>query len=262
MTEAPITDDASPRPTRRRRAALGLTAGLLGGVVALGALSGGGAADPAAVQLAGTSEDISGNCDEAEHAGDPECAGAPGDGSTSSTVDDSSSSTSSTSSTVPGGSGSGGGGSAPGADVRTITAGDAGTVLVAVDGGQLRLVAANPSAGWRVEVERGVGREVEVTFRSGSIRVDVHVELEDGQVRERVRVRDDADDSETRTEDGVVVRQDPPRSDDSSGHGGGDDADDDADDDSDDDRSGRGGDDDDDDRDDDSSGRGRGGDDD
>ncbi|MGK2947367.1 MAG: hypothetical protein ACSLFP_02240 [Acidimicrobiales bacterium] len=251
MTEAPSPTGTSPSTTRRRRVALGLAAGLLGGVTALAALNGGGPPTPSTVQLAGVTEDISGNCDEAEHAADPECAGVPNDGATSPTPDDS------TSSTTEGGPGAANGSdSAPSSDVRAIAAGDAGTVLVAVESGQLRLIAATPAAGWRVEIERSVGREVEATFRSGNLRVDVNVELEDGQVRERVRVRNEADDSETRTENGVVVRVDPPRSDDRSGHGGDDsDDDDDVDDDSDDDSSGHGGDDDSDD-DDDSSGHG------
>jgi hypothetical protein len=41
-------------------------------------------------------------------------------------------------------------------------------------------------------------------FRSGTKRVQVNLEIEDGQVRERVRFRDDADDTDIRTEDGVV----------------------------------------------------------
>jgi len=68
------------------------------------------------------------------------------------------------------------------------------------------------------------GREIEVDFRSGTRRVQVNVEFEDGQVRERVRVRDDADGSETRIEDGQVVRHEPgdDSDDDNSGLGSGD----------------------------------------
>lgn len=254
----------SDSPTRRTR--LGAAAGLLGAATAFTFILGAGPA-PSVFQLAGVNEDISGNCDEAEHADDPECigvGGGTGGGSTSSTIDDSSSSsTSSTSSTIDDSSSSTTaptGPTTPPASVRSIDAAGAGTVLVAVEGGSLRLVAATPTSGWRVEVEQAAGREVEVDFRSGSKRVQVNVELEDGQVRERVRVRDDADGTDTRTEDGVVVRDDS-RDDDSSGHGsGGDDSRDD-DDDDDDDRSGHGGGDDDDDRDDDDS-SGHGGDDD
>ena len=51
---------------------------------------------PSVFQLAGAGEDISGSCDEAEHANDPECQGTAttdDPGSTSSTNDDGSTST-------------------------------------------------------------------------------------------------------------------------------------------------------------------------
>ena len=185
--------------------------------------------------MIGAKEDISGNCDEAEHANDPECAGTP---TTGGTVDDSTTSTtvgdSSTSTTA-----------APAADVRAIDAAGAGTVLVAVEDGSLRLVAATPSSGWQVEVEQAAGREIEVDFRSGTRRVQVNVEFEDGQVRERVRVRDDADNSggssgpgSSGVDDSADDHSGPGRSgdddsaddsvDDSSGHSSDDSADDDS----------------------------------
>jgi hypothetical protein len=217
----------SDSPTRRSR--LGAVAGLLGAATAFTFVLGAGPV-PSVFQLAGVNEDISGSCDEAEHANDPECDGSPtagGNGnSTSSTVDDRSTSTTIDDSapTAPPG---------PATAVRSIDAAGAGTVLVAVDGGTLRLVAATPTAGWRVEVEQGSGREVEADFRSGTKRVQVSVELEDGQVRERVRVRDDADGTDIRTQNGAVVRDDSDgRIDDNSDHG--------SDDRSDDDRSGSG----------------------
>ena len=114
----------------------------------------------------------------------------------------------------------------PTGDVRAIDAAGAGTVLVAVEGNSLRLVAATPASGWRVEVEQAAGREVEVDFRSGTKRVQVNVELEDGQVRERVRVRDDADGTDIRTENGTVVRDDSNDDNSNSGSGSGDDGDD------------------------------------
>jgi hypothetical protein len=70
-----------------------------------------------------------------------------------------------------------------------------GTVTYAVQDGSLSLVSAVPASGWSVEVEQSAGRELEVDFRAGATKVDVHVELEDGQVRERVRVDDDDDDA-------------------------------------------------------------------
>ena len=250
----------SDSPTRRSR--LGAVAGLLGAATAFTFVLGAGPA-PSVFQLAGANEDVSGNCDEAEHANDPECGGSPttdgNGGSTSSTVDDSGTST------TIGGSTPTVADSGPSTAVRSIDAAGAGTVLVAVEGGSLRLVAATPTAGWRVEVEQGAGREVEVDFRSGTKRVQVNVELEDGQVRERVRVRDDADDTDIRSENGAVVRDDSDgRIDDTSGHssddsaddGSGHGSDDSADDDPDDDRSGSGHGDDDDGDDDSGSGHG------
>lgn len=234
-----MTDAPTPRRTR-----LGAAAALLGAVTALGAMAGAGPA-PSLFQAIGATEDLPGSCDELEHAGDPGCVGvsvppASGDGTstTDTTLDDS------TSTTV--GADPNPGAPSTGADIRAIDAAGAGTVLVAVEGTSLRLVAATPASGWRVEVEVGAGREVEVDFRAGTRRVQVNVELEDGSVRERVRVRDDATGTDIRTEDGSVARDD---SSDSSGHGGDDE-----------DRSGHGGDDED--EDDDHSGHGGGDDDD
>lgn len=250
----------APNPRRLR---LGAAAGLLGAAAAVTAIVGAGPA-PSVFEMIGAKEDISGNCDEAEHANDPECAGTP---TTGGTVDDSTTST-----TV--GDGSTSTTAAPAADVRAIDAAGAGTVLVAVEDGSLRLVAATPSSGWQVEVEQAAGREIEVDFRSGTRRVQVNVEFEDGQVRERVRVRDDADNSggssgpgSSGVDDSADDHSGPGRSgdddsaddsvDDSSGHSSDDSADDDSvDDDSGDDHGGSGHGGDDDSPDDDSSGHG------
>ena len=113
---------------------------------------------------------------------------------------DDSSTTSTTAATLPA--------AAPGAGTRVVDAAGAGTVTVSDAGGQLALVSAVPADGWSVEVEQPAGREVEVDFRRGTQRVQVDVELEDGAVRERVRVRDDATGTDVRIEDGVVVRVD------------------------------------------------------
>jgi hypothetical protein len=202
----------SEAPTRRTR--LGAAAGVLGAAAAFTMIVGAGPA-PSVFQLIGANEDISGNCDEAEHANDPGCAANPttggtvDDGSTSSTTEDRSTTTQAPAD--------------PTTDVRAIDAAGAGTVLVAVEGGSLRLVSATPVSGWRVEVEQASGPEVEVDFRSGTRRVQVNVELEDGQVRERVRVRDDADGTDIRTEDGAVVRDDSADDSSNSGPGSGDD---------------------------------------
>lgn len=183
-----------------------LAGGAAAGVAALLALApvgGGSPADPA-MALAGTSDDISGPCDEAEHADDPRCTTTSVPRSTTST----------TVTTAPDDDPAPG--TPPSGEVRTIDAVGAGTVVVAVEGTSLRLISATPASGWQVEVEQATGREVEVDFRAGTRRVQVNLELEDGQVRERVRVRDDATGTDVRSEDGVVVDDD---ADDSSGHG-------------------------------------------
>lgn len=104
---------------------------------------------------------------------------------------------------------------------RVVDAAGAGTVTIAVGNDTLRLVAATPAAGWNVEVEQAAGSEIEVDFRRGGERVQVNVEIEDGAVRERIRVRDDAG-TDIRIENGVIVRADEPDArgdDDNSGPG-------------------------------------------
>lgn len=173
--------------TKKGRAVVGLAAGAFGIVASLGAAvvgSDSGRNDPASVELARSTQETSARCDKAEHANDPECVAVavPGRDGTSTIVQEPAT-TSSTSTTTPAATGE--------PSVRTVSAGDAGSLTVAFDGSQLQVGQTAPNAGWRVEVEQGAGREVEVTFTSGSRRIDVHVELEDGQIRERVRERHD-----------------------------------------------------------------------
>jgi hypothetical protein len=92
---------------------------------------------------------------------------------------------------------------------RVVDAAGAGTVTFRRSGIQLTLVSAVPARGWRVEVEQAAGVEIEVDFRQGTRRVQVNLELEDGAVRERVRIRDEADGTDIRLENGVVVRTEP-----------------------------------------------------
>ena len=228
-----MTTTSTPSRSRTR---LGAAAGLLGVVAALTAVTGLGPM-PSAFQLAGVTEDVSGNCDEAEHANDAGCVGTLTARGSDDATSGSTSITVASNPTAPAPAAP-----AAGADVRTFAAGDAGSVLVQVDGASMQLLTASPNQGWRVEVERGAGREVEVTFRSGSLRVDLNLELEDGQIRARIRTRDDATDTRTETENGVVVSDDS--SDDNSGPGSddsdSDDSDDDSSDDSSDDNSGPG----------------------
>ncbi|HKE77540.1 MAG TPA: hypothetical protein VKB57_28225 [Acidimicrobiales bacterium] len=98
--------------------------------------------------------------------------------------------------------------SAPGT-TRVVQAAGAGSVTVAVSANRLDVLAATPAPGWRAEVEVASGREVEVDFRRGGDRVQVNLEIEDGAVRERIRIRDDAG-TDVRIENGVVVRAEEP----------------------------------------------------
>ncbi len=138
--------------------------------------------------------------------------GGSDDATTSSTIDDSPSTTL---------------GSPAESGTRVVNAAGAGTVTVASLNGRLELVDASPVAGWTVEVEQASGTEVEVDFRRGEQRVQVNVEIEDGAIRERVRIRDDAAGIDVRIENGVVVRaeglDDDPAGDDNSGPGRADD---------------------------------------
>jgi hypothetical protein len=158
--------------------------------------------------------DVSGPCDEAEHADDPECAGVtPANPGTTPTT------------AAPPTDGPAPGAPSPGAaatGARSLpTVG--GTVVYDANGNSVSLVSAVPASGWRVEVEQSSGREVELDFRSGSRRVQVNLEIEDGRVRERVRVRDDAAGTDVRAEDGTVVDGGNDGGNDDDGHDLGDD---------------------------------------
>jgi len=182
------------------KARLGIAAAALGGASALAFVTvagAGGSGSASAVRLAAAADgsaddgpaDVSGPCDEAEHANDPRCTAAAPAGAA-----------------VPNGAAPDGSAAAAGQhSLRTV----GGTVTYTVDGATLTLVDAAPASGWTVEVEQASGPEIEVDFRSGTRRVQANVELEDGQVRERVRVRDEATGAEVRIENGVVVRDEP-----------------------------------------------------
>jgi uncharacterized membrane protein YgcG len=193
---------------------LGVLAGALGAAGALTLVAAGGSSPDSSTSFRNTSSssssdeapgDISGPCDEAEHADDAQCAGvAPTTGATTPTTATPTTATP----TAP---------SSSAAGSHTLpTAG--GTVVYRSSGSSLTLVSATPARGWRVEVEQRSGREIELDFRAGTRRVQVNVEIEDGQVRDRVRVRDDADGTDVRVENGAVVQND-----DGAGHDVGDD---------------------------------------
>ncbi|HVM08371.1 MAG TPA: hypothetical protein VM345_07915 [Acidimicrobiales bacterium] len=149
--------------------------------------------------------DVSGPCDEAENVHDARCVGGAGGSratdATAAVAPDPSSSTSTTTRTSPTSS-EPAAPAAPGASgSRSVDAAGAGTVVYTFSGTTFTLVSATPAAGWAVEIERARGNEIDLDFRSGTRRVQVDIELEDGRVRERVRFRDDATREETRTEE-------------------------------------------------------------
>lgn len=83
--------------------------------------------------------------------------------------------------------------------------GDAGTVTVSSVGSSLAIVAVDTNEGWTAEVEAPMGREVEADFRNGTTRIQFNAELEDGEIKVRVRKRatdsDDAGTTSTTTPD-------------------------------------------------------------
>ena len=120
---------------------------------------------------------------------------------------------------------------------------EAGSITVEAQGTTVRLLEAVAAEGWRRHVEVAEGLEVEVTFRRDGARVDVKAEVDDGQLR--FRVRDRRTDERTETfvaRDGTFSTDDDDRS--GSSDGDGDDDDRSGSHDSDDDRSGSGDDDD------------------
>ncbi len=155
---------------------------------------------------------------------------------------------------------------ATGTGTVTYEAGAAGTVTIANDGSKLTITGVEAADGWTHEIEVQAGREVEMDFRKGGDRVQFNAELEDGEVRVRVRTRladgsrtevtngidttdDDDDDSSDDSIDGPSDDHSDDDSEDNSGRGNADDRSDDNDDNEsdDDDNSGQGSSDDDDD---------------
>lgn len=99
--------------------------------------------------------------------------------------------------------------SASSASQGTVTyeAGVAGTVTISDDGNQLTIVSVDAADGWSHEIEVQVGREVEMDFRNGGDRVQFNAELEDGEIRVRVRTRT-ADGTRTEVTNGVDTTDD------------------------------------------------------
>ncbi len=114
---------------------------------------------------------------------------------TASRLGSTSTTTSTTTSTMLGSTSAGVSQSTSGVESE-VSAGDAGSVVLVV-GSQLEIARLIPSPGWVAEIEVPSGREVEVDFRSGDRRIQFNAELEDGEVR--VRLRDGSGESESRT---------------------------------------------------------------
>ncbi len=98
----------------------------------------------------------------------------------------------------------------PAGEEVVFAAGDAGTVTIGSDGTSLMVVAVAPAAGWNFEIETPMGREVEVDFRDGTRKIKFDAELENGEIRVRVREEtddrdDDGDDTTAPSQDGIQV---------------------------------------------------------
>lgn len=111
---------------------------------------------------------------------------------TTSTIDDRGGdrrSSTSSSTTLPTAAAPAGPAGAPAAEGLATAVADAGSVAVVRDGAVLRFGSVTPAAGWTVRVERDNAVEIEVSFLNGAARVDFNAELEDGQIRTKVRDR-------------------------------------------------------------------------
>ena len=92
---------------------------------------------------------------------------------------------------------------------ETHTVLDAGTVTIHVEGTTVTVVTAAPSADWTAKIEHDEPGEAQVSFRNGTARVDFKAEIEDGELRIRIRDRrieetddeDDADDDDDDDDD-------------------------------------------------------------
>ncbi len=199
-----------------------LTSLLVGG--ALGAAAIAGTTSPVVLDLVlarspQVAEDLSGPCDELEHAGDPRCPTidltAPAVPSSSlprgpippSTMPSGTvPSGTAPSTSAPSGAGpmttapatSGPQSTAPSATPQGVAfhqVADAGSVSIVESGGLVTVTGVRPAEGWSFTIQQNGTREAEVIFRRGSERVDFKAEFEDGAVRIRIRDRRGADGS-------------------------------------------------------------------
>jgi hypothetical protein len=75
---------------------------------------------------------------------------------------------------------------------QTIPVDTAGSVVLLRSETQLQILSVIPNPGYVPEIELAAGREVEADFRGEGRRVKFNAELEDGQVRLRIEIDNDA----------------------------------------------------------------------
>jgi len=112
---------------------------------------------------------------------------------TSTTVPSTTSSTPTTSTSVPSST------TVPtGSLTKAYTVAGVGTTTVSVTSGQISLVSAVPASGWTLD-EAGPDEDgIESTYTLGELETRIDFEIEDGQLRVRIRTRND--DTDERTE--------------------------------------------------------------
>lgn len=72
-------------------------------------------------------------------------------------------------------------------DERSVDVADAGSVVFGIDDASLTVLQVHTNPGWVAETEVEAGAEIEVDFRRTDRRVAFNAEMEDGEVRVRVR---------------------------------------------------------------------------
>ena len=72
---------------------------------------------------------------------------------------------------------------------HVVDVSDAGSVVLTVNGAELQVAGVETNTGWTHEVEVPTGREVEVDFHGADRRINFNAELEDGEIRVKIRER-------------------------------------------------------------------------
>jgi hypothetical protein len=71
----------------------------------------------------------------------------------------------------------------------SFAAGAAGDVMFSFDGDEFEVVSVSEAAGWESDVSKPEGEEIRVEFRSGDQRLAFSVELNDGEIRIKTKLR-------------------------------------------------------------------------